>query len=224
MNIKHLSLEERPREKMDIHGIRALTNSELLALIIGNGYRGYSAVDLGRDLLNKAGNDLSTLASWELGDFCQLKGMGRAKACQLMALFELARRKEKQFSLNQKVCDSYSAFLAIKSDLLDLKNEEFWVLFCNNANYIVHKSCMSKGGMNATYVDVRLIIRKALLYWSNAIVLVHNHPSGQLLPSNQDLKLTKNIKKTLSNLEIRLLDHLIINNKSYFSFADEGLI
>jgi len=217
-------MEERPREKMDIHGVRALSNSELIALVIGNGYKGRSAIDIGRDLLQKGGHDLGVLASWELRDFCQVKGMGKAKAAQLIALFEIARRKEKQVSLLHKVRDSYTAYQVFKADLMDLKNEEFWVLFCNNANHVVHKACMSKGGMCATMVDVRLIIRKALIHWSSAVVLAHNHPSGEIQPSTQDIKLTKYIKKALSSLEIRLLDHLIITNKSYFSFADEGLI
>ena len=213
------------REEVEEQGIRHLTNTELLALILGSGGKEKNALDISHYLIKSVKGDLDELSAWEFDDYCNIQGIGKAKASQLMSVFELGRRKgSDHINERYQVLDSYSAYRVIKPKLQDLKKEEFWVAFCNNANKIIRIERFSSGGMGSTVVDIRLIIRKALVLWSSAIVLFHNHPSGNLTPSRDDRQITNKIKKALTSMEIRLLDHLIVGNNTYYSFADEGLL
>ena len=225
MNILNLSLDERPRERVVNHGIRVLSDAELIALIIGSGCGKKNALDIGRDIINYAEGSIKNLASWEIDDFCNIKGVGLAKAIQLKSVFELARRRDEVNSQDPIIVkDSFAAYKAIRVHLEDLPNEEFWGMFFNNANKLIFCQCMSKGGMTSAIVDIRILIRKALSFWASGIIIVHNHPSGVLIPSNNDIAFTKKLKKALSTVQIRLLDHLVLGDRAYYSFADEGLI
>ena len=208
-----------------MRGIRHLSDTDLIALIIGSGGKEKNAFELSHDLIKKVDGDLEELGSWEYDDYCNIYGIGKAKATQLMSVFELGRRKGSDHaSESVQILDSYSAYRLIKPKLQDLKREEFWVAFCNNANKLIRLERFSTGGLGSTVVDIRLIIRKALGLWASALVLFHNHPSGNLAPSKADMQITNKIKKALSSMEIRLLDHLILGNNAYYSFADESII
>lgn len=223
--IKEWSEADRPREKLIDKGKKTLTNAELMAILIGSGNRDESAVGLCKRILNGVDNNLNQLGRMDIQELVKYKGIGEAKAISVVAAMELGRRQRFQETpLNPKILSSADVFSYLQPILGDLMHEEFWVLFLNNSNKILDKKMISSGGHTGTAVDLRLVFKKALEISSTAIILSHNHPSGTLKPSLPDKKMTTNIQKAGNTLNIKVLDHVIITEKSYFSFADEGLL
>lgn len=220
-SIKLWDASDRPREKLVEKGAANLSNAELLAILLGSGSKSESAVMLAQKVLNSVGDDLSTLGKSEIADLTVHKGIGPAKAVTLVASFELARRRLLSQNSKVKISSSSAVYDAIGPLLADLPHEEFWVLYLNRANVITRKERVSSGGVTGTVVDVRIILKKAINELSSGIILVHNHPSGNLQPSLADKKITEKLKVAADLLEIKLLDHLIIAGNSYYSFADE---
>ncbi len=225
INIKQLAEDDRPREKMVQIGRQTLSDAELLAILLGSGNRSETAVQLARRILAAHENSINRLAKAPMSDLRKFKGVGMAKAVTISAAFELGRRrKEDDTPERKKITSSLSAFEILKKRLQDLPHEEFWVLFMNRANQVLKEVCFSKGGIAGTVVDVRLICREALEQHSSGIIIAHNHPSGQVNPSEQDKQITRKLKDALRMFEISLLDHLIIGDQNYLSFSDEGLM
>jgi DNA repair protein RadC len=225
ISIKTWASADRPREKLLEKGRTVLTEAEIIALLIGSGSRNESAVELAKRILNSVNNDLNQLASLTIVDLCKFKGIGEAKAISIVAAMELGRRRKSSPETKKtKILNSRNIFELINPDTLDLVHEEFWIILLNRANVAIKKINLSKGGVSGTVVDIRLVFKHAIDNLASGIVLCHNHPSGNLKPSEADIKLTKNIRESGKIMEINLLDHLIVNNTSYFSFADEGLL
>lgn len=223
--IKSWSEEDRPREKLLSKGRQQLTDSELLAIIIGSGSVGETALDLSKRILMDHQNHLNELGKISVKDLVKkYKGIGQAKAIHLIAVFELARRwktteaKEKIRITSSK--DAYDFFYPILSDL---KHEEFWVALCNRSNKVIHKELISAGGIHSVLVDTKAIIKIAIDHLASSIILCHNHPSGTTLPSREDTMMTNNIRSAAKLFDITVADHIIIGDKGYFSFADDGL-
>lgn len=219
--IKNWNLDDRPREKLINKGASVLSNAELMAIILGSGSRSESAVGLAKRILQKADNNFAKLSRMQIEDFKQFKGVGEAKAVSLSATFEFARRRKEEVDVVTKIGSSSDIFKEMSSNLSDLNHEEFWVVFLNRGNRIIKKERISSGGITGTVVDNKIILKKALLHLASSVILVHNHPSGNLKPSPQDHNVTQKIKSACELLEINLLDHLIIAGNSYYSFADE---
>lgn len=225
LTIPNWSVEDRPREKMMASGTQSLSDAELIAILIGSGTKNISAVDLARQILHKAGNNLDKLGKYTIGDFLKIKGIGQAKAISILAALELGRRRKVADSLVEiKITGSADVFNVIYPVLSDLNYEEFWVIFLNRSNKVITKRKMSQGGITGTVTDIRLILKDALENLATSIILSHNHPSGNLQPSEADISITRRLKESASLMDISLLDHLIIAGKSYFSFADENMI
>jgi len=221
--IKQWAEEDRPREKLMLKGKSALSDAELIAILIGSGTASLSAVDVAKLILQKAENNLNQLARFTLKDLKTIKGIGEAKAITIMSALELGRRrKETEIFQKPKITSSKDAYDVIKADLLDLEYEEFWVLLLNRANQVIKKERISAGGVSGTVADPKIIFKKALDELASGIILVHNHPSGNLNPSQADIQLTTKVKEGGKLLDISVLDHLIFANQGYFSFADEG--
>jgi len=225
LNIKNWAEEDRPREKLLLKGKASLSEAELIGILIGSGTASLSAVDLAKQILNSVDNNLNSLAKLSVKDLTKFKGIGEAKAISIVAALELGRRRKSQEAIkNPKIGSSKDVFEYLKGDLLDLQHEEFWILMLSRSNEILKKKLISSGGVSGTVADPKIIFKSALEELSSAIILVHNHPSGNLKPSNQDISLTKKMKEAGLVLEIPVLDHLIFTNESYFSFADEGIL
>jgi DNA repair protein RadC len=216
--------DDRPREKFILKGKSALSDSELLAILIGSGSRNESAVQLCQRILASSNNNLTQLGKLTIKQLTDFKGIGEAKAISIAAALELGRRRrlEEGFELD-KVTSSKSVFEIMHPIIGDLMHEEFWVLYLNNSNKVVHKAQISKGGMAATIVDVRIVFKIALENNAMSIILVHNHPSGKLMASEPDIQITKKIKLAGQHLEVKVFDHIIITDKGYYSFNDEGI-
>jgi DNA repair protein RadC len=224
-SIKNWSKDERPREKLVSHGARYLSNSELVAILIGSGTREKSAVEVAREMLSNWDNDLDKLGKADVNQLIKIKGIGPAKAITIAAAMELGRRRSSIASEDSPVISSSQDVYQILGPLLsDLKHEEFWVLYLNRSNKVIHKEQLSSGGLTATVVDQRMIFRTALSHLATSIILLHNHPSGSLKPSDQDRQITHKISTGGKSLDIALLDHIIVGNGQFFSFADEGLL
>ena len=217
--------DDKPREKLLTNGLAALSNSELLAILINVGNRDNSALDLAKDILNLANNNLSELGKFSANDLQKVKGIGEAKSTLITAALELGRRREICTPLD-RVCFRRSSEIAnyLKVLLKDYKYEVFAVIFLNRANKVKHFQIMSKGGITGTVADPRLILKKALEVDATSIVLSHNHPSGNLMPSLADEEITKKIKQAASYFDIQVIDHIIVSDEGYYSFADEGVI
>ena len=222
--IKQWVLEDRPREKMMKRGMGALTDSELIALLLGTGYKKASAVDLSKQILQGVNNDLDLVARMNCEDLCKIKGIGKAKAMLLMATFELGRRRSLVANREIIINCSEKTHQYFKPILADLNIEEFHVLLLNQRNKLIKSVKISQGGISSTSVDVRLIFKAALDFYATKIILVHNHPSGNLTPSLQDNEITSRIVDLGKMIEINVLDHLIITNNGYFSYADKNLL
>lgn len=223
--ISQWASDDKPREKLLTNGLAALSNSELLAILINVGNRDNSALDLAKDILNLANNNLSELGKFSTNDLQKVKGIGEAKSTLITAALELGRRREICMPLD-RVCFRRSSEIAnyLKVLLKDLKYEVFAVIFLNRANKVKHFEIMSRGGITGTVADPRLILKKALEVDATSIVLSHNHPSGNLMPSRADEEITKKIKQAASYFDIQVIDHIIVSEEGYYSFADEGVI
>lgn len=225
MTIKTWALDDRPREKLISKGITTLSDAELIAILIGSGNRQESAVALSKRILQSVNGNLHELAKLSLEKLIQFNGIGEAKAITIITALEVGKRRQLEIALERpKIGCSKEGFNLMQPVIGDLEHEEFWVLFLNNSHKVLAKHQISKGGLTATVVDVRVLLKKALELNSVGIIVCHNHPSGKLSPSNSDLQLTQKIKEAGSTLDIKLVDHLIITEKAYFSFADEGIL
>ncbi len=223
--IKDWSEEDRPREKLLQRGEAALTDAELIAILLGSGNREETAVGLAKRILRDVDGSLSALARKSVVEFQKYRGVGTAKAVTLMAALELGRRRRlSQANLKRKIKSSKDVFERMQPVLSDLSHEEFWVLYLNNANVVLHSEKHTQGGITGTLVDSRLVLKQALLLGAVALILVHNHPSGTLVASQADKMLTKKMQNAAQTLDIKVLDHVIITEKSYFSFADENMM
>ena len=219
------AVEERPREKVMANGVQYLSDSELLAILLGSGTKNITAVELARQILKEAGNSLQLLGRKGISELVRIKGVGPAKATSILAALELGRRRAgMQYSEKIPVKSSETVYRLFHPLMGDLEHEEFWLLMLNRANRILGRFKVSQGGLSGTVIDTRIILKKALDNLASSIIVCHNHPSGNKQPSDADLKITEKLKKAAEMLEIKLLDHVIIADKSYFSFADEGLI
>ncbi len=224
-SIKNWSEDDQPREKLLYKGKNVLSDAELIAILIGSGSRNESAVDLCKRILQQNNNQLHQLQKQTIQQLMQFKGIGEAKAITIVAALELAKRLQLSETKElTKINSSADACKLMQPLIGDLPHEEFWVLLLNNSNKVVYKLQLSKGGLTQTIVDIRLIYKTALEHLATALILVHNHPSGQLNPSQADNDITQKIKKAGNTLDIKLLDHLIITQNNYFSFADEGIL
>lgn len=226
LSIKHWAEEDRPREKLLLKGASSLSDSELLAILIGSGNDKESAVELSKRILQKAGNDLHTLGRFSVHDLTKnFRGVGLAKAVTISAAMELGRRrKETEVAERKKISSSKDAYDIFYAIFADLPHEETWALLTDRANKVIASVQVSRGGISGTVVDIRLILREALNRYATGIILAHNHPSGNCVPSPQDTQITKKLKEAAQWMEISLLDHLIVCEKTYYSFADEGVI
>ena len=224
-SIKNWAEDDRPREKMARHGAEVLSNAELLAIIINNGSKEKSAVELAKDILKLGADNLDELGKLSLKDFQKIKGIGNAKAIAIAAALELGRRRSGGNLLQRtKVTSSKEIAVYLRSILKDNNNEVFAVLFLNQANKIKNFKIMSKGGITGTVADPRIILKQALDEGATSLVLSHNHPSGNLSPSRADQELTQKIKQAASYFDIKILDHIIVSDEGHYSFADEGLL
>lgn len=225
LSITQWALEDRPREKMMEKGAEALSDAELLAILIGSGNTDESAVALMRRLLISCDNNLNSLAKWEVRDYSQFKGIGPAKSITIMAALELGkRRKLQEAKERQRITCSKDIYDIFQPIMCDLEQEEFWVLLLNQAAKLIDKIRISAGGIDGTYTDVRTILREALLRRATQIAVIHNHPSGNICPSQPDRILTEHIRKATDTMNIRLIDHVIVCEDKFYSFADEGLL
>ncbi|HOU31014.1 MAG TPA: DNA repair protein RadC [Bacteroidales bacterium] len=225
LKITDWAVEDRPREKLYKKGPSALSDAELLGILIGSGTKHRSAVDLGRELLAMAGNNLNNLGKLSIPDIRKIRGIGTARAVAIAAALELGRRRKlAEVPSGIQIKSSKDVFDITEPILADLKHEEFWILFLNRANRVIHQMKLSQGGVSGTVTDVRIIMKKALDFLASGIIVCHNHPSGNLTPSDADIKITRKIKEAGELIDIQLLDHLIISEKDYYSFADNGLI
>jgi DNA repair protein RadC len=217
--------EDRPREKLLLKGKSALSDAELIAILIGSGTRSLSAVDVAKIILTRAENDLNQLAKFSVKDLQKIKGIGEAKAISIVSALELGRRrKDVDFVQKARITCSNDIYQLMKPELMDLPKEEFWILLLNRANSLIKKEQISSGGVSGTVADPKIIFKAALDQYASSVVLVHNHPSGNLKPSQADINLTNKMKEAGKLLEIPILDHIIFGDQGYMSFADEGLL
>jgi DNA repair protein RadC len=225
-SIKNWAKDDQPREKLRSHGSKALSNSELLAILIRNGVKKRSAVDVAKEIMFLGKNNLAVLGKLSVRELMSIEGIGEAKAITISAALELGRRRQSLRSGVEKMIVRSSLEIAtyIQSLLQDMNNEVFGVVYLNQANKVKHYEVISIGGITGTVADPRIIFRKALSEDAVSIILFHNHPSGNLKPSRADEELTTKIIQAAKLFDIRILDHLIVSEEGYFSFADEGLI
>lgn len=222
-SIKNWAEDDRPREKLLVNGHRVLSDSELLAIILGSGSREESAIDLAKRILASVNQNWNELARLSVSDLCQFKGVGPAKAVSIVTALEIGRRRAAQSGVERpRIRSATDSVRIVQSMLGDLNVEEFWVLYLNQGNFIIHKEQMGIGGISSTAVDVRLIIRMALEKRATGMILSHNHPSGNTNPSQTDIRLTQKIKEAAQIFNIDVIDHIIVTQKEYFSFAEEG--
>ena len=225
LTITQWAEEDRPREKMMLHGVSALSNAELLAILIGSGNTEESAVELMRKVLGDYRNNLNELGKVSIDELCRYKGIGPAKAITILAASELGkRRKEEKVEERTTIFSSKDVYECFYPLMCDLPTEECWVLLLNQASKVIEKVKIGAGGLNATAVDVRCILREALLKRASAIALCHNHPSGNIRPSREDDRLTQQVNQASQCMNIRLVDHVILTDGAFYSYADEGRI
>lgn len=223
--IKQWSEEDRPREKLMMHGKQTLSHSELLAILISTGTKSKSAIDLAREIMQRCNGDLSQLAKMSVKDLTKIDGIGEAKAITIVSALELGgRRQVAQVKQKKYISSSRDAFEIFKPRLADLPHEEFWVLLLNHGNKIIGEKQVSEGGVAATIVDPKKVFKIALDEGASNIILVHNHPSGNAKPSQSDIDLTERLANAGKMLDLRVIDHLIVTEEGYYSFGDEGLL
>jgi DNA repair protein RadC len=222
-SIKSWDPNDRPREKLRRQGTAVLTNTELLAILIGTGNRGQTALSLARKLLISVQQDLSALGKLSIAELMRIKGLGEAKAAAIIAALELGRRRQSgPWNKKKRILQSLDAAGFLQPRLADYRHEVFAVLFLNHGNYVIHFEIVSSGGLSATVADPRIILKKALEQGAVKIVLCHNHPSGNLTPSQEDRRLTDKLCQAAMLLDMHILDHIIVSNEGFVSFADEG--
>ena len=225
MNLKSLAEDDRPREKFLLKGKSAVSDSELLAIIMGSGNREESAVELARRILNSVENNWHRLSQLSIKDLTKFKGVGEAKAISIATALEIGNRKSQQEVLErQQISSSKDVFEILQPHLSDLQTEEFWAIFLNHQNKILYKTCLFRGGIASSVADVRVVFKTALEHFSTQIIVAHNHPAGSLKPSKEDINITQKIKAAGKLLDIDLLDHLILTQNKYYSFKDEGIL
>jgi len=225
LSITQWALEDRPREKLLTKGISALSDAELIAILIGSGTRNETAVELAQRILNNSGNNLHTLGKLNVSDLMKEKGIGEAKAITIISALELGRRRSAtETPEKSKITSSRDVFTLMHPVLGDLPHEEFWVLYLNRSNKIIDKMKISQGGVTGTVTDIKIIMKMALDKLALAVILCHNHPSGNTEPSQADIDITSKIKAAGTFCDVAVLDHIIIADKKYTSLADEGII
>jgi DNA repair protein RadC len=225
LKITDWAVEDRPREKLIQKGTASLSDAELLGILISSGTKDKSAVDLGRELLGTVNNNLNSLGKLSIADLKKIHGIGNARAVTIAASLELGRRRKlaeveyvQQIRSSKDVADIFQPLLS------DLLHEEFWILFLNRSNKVINRMKLSQGGVSGTVTDIRIIMKNAVECLASGIIVCHNHPSGNLNPSDSDSKITQKIKEAGVLMDIQLLDHLIISEKDYYSFADNGML
>ena len=225
LKITDWAVEDRPREKLLINGTTSMSDAELLGILISSGTKDKSAVDLGRELLSLVNNNLTSLGRLTIADLKKIRGIGPARAVTIAAALELGRRRKLsdvpevvQIKCSKDVADIFRPLLS------DLAHEEFWILFLNRSNKVISRMKLSQGGISGTVTDVRVVMKKAIESLASGIIVCHNHPSGNLNPSEADTRITRKIKEAGELLDIQLLDHLIISENDYYSFADNGAL
>lgn len=224
-SIKKWSEDDRPREKLLLKGKNALSHAELIAILINSGNKEESAVALSKRILASVALNLTELGKLSVKDLMKFKGIGEAKSISIIAALELGRRRRGEEAIEKKqVTSSSSVFELMQPIIGELSHEEFWIVYLNNSNKVLKKIQLSKGGIVGTLVDVRLVLKAALQIDAVGLILTHNHPSGSLIPSQADKKITQKLKIASETIDIKVLDHLIITEKAYFSFADENLL
>ena len=216
--------DDRPREKFRLKGKSSLSDAELVGVLIGHGTQRYSAVDLGKIILQHFSGDLNRLARASVADLCKIPGIGEAKAVSILAALELGARKRENPTEMNSITSSKHAYDLLRGKMENLPNEVFYLVMLNHNNKVMATEKISEGGINATVVDVRIILRKAIECSASAILVAHNHPSGSLKPSEQDVRITKQIKQAANLMEIALVDHIIVSGSGYYSFMDEGVL
>lgn len=223
-SIKNWAEEDRPREKLMQKGRQALSDAELIAVLLGSGTVSMSAVELSKQILQSVGNNLHELAKLSVKELQKFKGIGEAKAITIVCALELGRRrKEADFAKKDKITCSTDAYQLMKPYLLDLYYEEFWVLFLNRANQVTKTEKISAGGVSGTVADPKVIFKRALEETANGLILVHNHPSGNIQPSQADITLTQKIREGAKLLDMQVLDHIIFTDNGFYSFTDNGI-
>lgn len=225
LSIKKWAEDDRPREKLINKGIESLSNAELIAILLGSGTKDLTAVELAKKILDSAHNNLNQLAKFDLKKFQSFKGVGEAKAVTLMASLEFGRRRKKSEIIDKKkITHSNDVFNIFQPLIGDLPHEEFWILLLNRANKIIDIKKVSQGGTAGTVTDIKMILKAALDNLSSGIILCHNHPSGNYQPSEADRNITNKLSESSRMMDINMLDHVIVADNSYFSFADEGIL
>jgi len=223
--IKNWSDDDKPREKLLHKGRSVLSNAELIAILIGSGTKNETAVALSKRILASTNNNLNELGKVSIKQLMKFKGIGEAKAVSIAAALEIGRRRQNEkASVKAQISSSKAVFDLLQPLVADLPHEEFWIVYLNNSNKVIHKAQLSKGGITGTLVDVRLVIKQALELGAVSVILAHNHPSGALKPSEADKKITNKLQKASEAMDIRVLDHVIITQNKYYSFADNNLI
>ncbi len=224
-NIKQWAEDDRPREKLILKGKSSLSDAELLAILLRSGSKKETAVDLSKRILHQVSDNLVELSKMNLGDFTAFNGIGEAKALSIIAALELGkRRREASIANKGKITSSKDVFEFFQSNLSDSQYEEFWILLLNRANKIIKKVLISEGGITGTVADPKRIFKAAIEQNATSIILCHNHPSGNIKPSDADIKLTNKLKEAGSFLDISILDHIIMGDDTFYSFADEGIL
>ncbi|MGK7391875.1 MAG: RadC family protein [Candidatus Cyclobacteriaceae bacterium M2_1C_046] len=225
LSIKSWAEEDRPREKLLLKGKAALSDAELIGILIGSGSASLSAVDLAKLILSQNSHNLDRLARLSVHDLMKFKGIGEAKAITIVSALELGRRRKDTLPEKKpKISSSKDVYELMRPFLLDLSHEEFWVVILNRSNQVIARQPVSSGGVSGTVADPKMIFKKALDYLASSIILVHNHPSGNINPSEADRQLTNKMKEAGKFLDIPVLDHVIFTDDKYYSFADEGIL
>jgi DNA repair protein RadC len=225
LGIKAWSVEDRPREKLINKGISSLSDAELIAILIGSGTKNESAVELSRKILFDVNNNLQELGKITINDLLRYNGIGEAKAVTIISALELGRRRKLSDTREKtKICSSNDVFDYFHPLVADLPYEEFWIMLLNRANRVIEVQKISQGGIAGTVTDVRIILKNSLEKLASSLVLCHNHPSGNLQPSESDAQITHKLREAAALMDIKVIDHLIIADNAFYSFADEGVI
>lgn len=225
LGMKAWAEEDRPREKMLLKGRTAVSDAELIAILLGSGSKNETVVALSQRLLFSVENNLYELGKLSIGDLTKFKGIGKVKAITLAAALEIGRRRQNSEQLNKdKIVSSHDSYQLIRSKLEDLPVEQFWIIYLNRANKLIYAGSVSIGGVTGTIADPKVIFKEALDRQACSVILCHNHPSGNAKPSQSDIMLTRKMKQAGEMLDIQVIDHLIVTDKGYYSFADEGMM